>query len=69
MGKTAPGETTQAEWLLVVAGYCQGSLLFRPYPKNGPSWNILNHRVVGQKFPNIILLNSVIEKRRVVIII
>lgn len=59
MGKTAPGETTQAEWLLVGAGHCQGSSsLDFVSPENSPSWKILNHGMVGQKFPNIILLNS-----------
>lgn len=59
MGKIAPGETTQAEWLHVGAGYCQeSSALDFVSPENGPSWKILNHSVVGQKFPNIILLNS-----------
>lgn len=59
MGKIAPGETTQAEWLPVGAGHCQGSSTWDfVSPENGPSWKILNHSVVEQKFPNIILLNS-----------
>lgn len=59
VGKTAPGETTQAEWLLVGAGHCQGSpSLDFVSAENGPSWRILNHSVVEQKLPNIILLNS-----------
>lgn len=34
------------------------------YPENGPSWNVLSHRVAGQKFPNILSLtrNSATEE-------
>lgn len=48
MGKTAPGETTQAERFRVLSVLaCIWDFV---YPENGPSWSILTHRAEISKY-------------------